>query len=318
MLDSGNQKRSLLSFIRKHYISLGRNGFLNWMSDKRYLRMVYKAKMGRKLCLDNPTTYNEKLQWLKLYDRNPLYTQLADKYEVRKYVAEQIGEEYLIPLLGVWDRFEDIDFNQLPDQFVLKCNHDSGGLVICRDKSDFDIKKARKKINRCLKRNYYWAGREWPYKNIKPKITAEKYMFDEKQKSLIDYKFYCFSGEPKFLYVSTGLEDHLTAKISFFDLDGNKMPFKRHDFAEHEEKVDMPDNFNLMKEIAKACSKNTPFLRVDLYEISGKVYFSELTTTPSSGFVCFHPEEWDAKLGGWLVLPNDPSKSNNPKEGRVK
>ena len=175
-------------------------GLTKWMSDERYLKWVYKLSFDKKLDLEDPQTFNEKLQWLKINDRRPLYVQLVDKYKVKKYVAEVLGEEYIIPTLGVWDRFEDIDFDKLPDQFVLKCTHDSGGLAICRDKSTFDKKAAEKKIKRSLKSNFFWRGREWPYKNVKPRIIAEQYMYDGSG-DLADYKIHNFNGETKFILV---------------------------------------------------------------------------------------------------------------------
>ena len=178
-------KRNIIDYLDSR-------GFFKFMSDEAYLKFMYKLKMKRKLNLSDPQTFNEKLQWLKIYDRKPEYTTMVDKYEAKKYVADIIGEEYIIPTLGVWDRFEDIDFDELPDQFVLKCTHDSGGLVICRDKSKLDLKAAKKKINKSLKRNYYWIGREWPYKNVRPRIIAEKFMTDPTSDDLQDYKFFFF------------------------------------------------------------------------------------------------------------------------------
>lgn len=175
----------------------GYKQLLNWIDDKAYLKLMYYLIFDKKLNLNNSKTFNEKLQWLKLYDRNPLYTKLVDKYEVRKYIAQTIGEEYLIPLIGVWDKFDDIDFSTLPNQFVLKCTHDSGGLVICKNKSKLDIEVARKKINKCLRRNYYYSGREWPYKDVKPRIVCEKYMVDESGVELKDYKFFASMVNPR-------------------------------------------------------------------------------------------------------------------------
>ena len=283
---------------------LASRGFFNNWSDEKFLKKKFKLIFGRELDLQNPQTFNEKMQWLKLYDRKPIYTTMVDKYEVKKYVADIIGEEYIIPTFGVWDRFEDIDFDKLPNQFVLKCTHDSGGLVICRDKAKFNYKAAKRKINKSLKRNYFWQGREWPYKNVKPRIIAEKYMEDKQSPELIDYKFYCFNGEPRFLYVSVGLEEHSTARISFVTFDWQFAPFYREDFQPFDTLPARPKNFNKMMEIAKKLSKGHTFLRVDLYEIEQQVYFSELTFHPSSGFMPFYPPEWNKKIGDWLILPN--------------
>lgn len=296
--------KDILKNPKEIFLSLGHRGLLNWIDDETYIKIAYRCRMGKKLNLENPTTFNEKLQRLKLYDRNTLYTQLVDKYEVRKYIAEKIGEEYLIPLLGVWDRFDDIDFEKLPEQFVLKCTHDSGGLVICRDKSKFNKKKARRKINNCLRHNYFWGQREWPYKNIKPRIIAEKYMSEPSINGLIDYKFFCFNGNPEFLYISCGLENHATASISFFSLDGKLLPFKRKDYKGFNTAPAIPKNIENMKVLAKNLAEyiNSPFIRVDLYEISGKVYFSELTFTACSGMIPFDPPEYDMKIGNMLDL----------------
>lgn len=274
------------------------------MSDKAYLKLRYNCIMGKKLNLDNPVTYNEKLQWLKLYDRKPEYTKMVDKYEAKKYVADIIGEEYIIPTLGVWDNVNDIDFDTLPNQFVLKCTHDSGGLVICKDKSKLDIENAKNTLNHFLNRNFYSVHREWPYKDVKPRIIAEKYMEDESGKDLKDYKFFCFNGEPKLLYISEGLSDHSTAKISFADMDYNIAEFKRNDFKPFDELPKKPINFEKMKELAKVLSKDRAFIRVDFYEINKKIFFGELTFFPCSGYLPFDPEKYNKVLGDWITLPN--------------
>lgn len=286
------------------YLSMKR--YIDWVPDSVYLRILYKARTGKRLNLKNPKTFNEKLQWLKINDRKSRYSILVDKYEVRKYISEKIGEEYLIPLIGVYDSFDDINFDKLPKKFVIKCTHDSGGLVICRDKNKLDHQIAREKINKSLKRNYYYSGREWPYKNVKPRIIIEQFM-EEANKDiakygLIDYKFHCFNGEPKFLYVSQGLEDHKTAQMSFYDLNFEKLPFRRADYDQLNREVNIPLNFEKMKEICSKLSKDIDFLRVDLYEINGKIYFSELTFTPCSGMMPFEPMEYDDIVGEMLKL----------------
>lgn len=275
------------------------------IKDEKYLKLRYELRMNKKLTLTNPQTFNEKLQWLKLYDRKPEYIQMVDKYEAKKYVANIIGEEYIIPTLGVWEKFEDIDFNKLPKQFVLKCTHDSGGLVICKDKSKLNMEEIKKKINKSLKRNYYYSGREWPYKNVKPRIIIEKYMATDKQTELIDYKFFCFNGEPKFLYVSEGLSDHSTAKISFANMNYELLEFYRKDYKPFIELPKKPVNFEEMKELAKKLSKNIPFVRVDFYNVEGKIYFGELTFYPCSGYIPFEPKEYDEILGDMLELPKE-------------
>ena len=245
--------------------------------DKMYIALKYKMSMGKFPNLKNPKTFNEKLQWLKLYNRKPEYTTMVDKYEVKKYVADKIGEEYIIPTLGVWDSFDDIDFDKLPDQFVLKCTHDSGGLVICRDKSKLDKEAAKKKIDACLKTNYYWHGREWPYKNVKPRIIAEEYMNIEKASScetepkdcvsycdlqrkngLLDYKFMCFDGKVRALFLDIGVigagTEHAEEYYrNTYDREGNPMPFK--ETREHYPKpVVLPDNLSDMVAVAEKLS----------------------------------------------------------------
>ncbi len=281
-----------------------RRGKYDHLPDKEYLEKRLSIITKKKIELDSPQTFNEKLQWLKLYDRKPIYTTMVDKYAVKQYIAEKIGEEYIIPTLGVWDSFDEIDFNKLPSQFVLKCTHDSGGLVICRDKTNLDMQKTKNRISKSLKHDFYMRGREWPYKNVPRRIIAEQYMEDAGHEDLRDYKFYCFNGEPKFLYLSESLSNHSKARISFVSMDWEKMPVKRNDYAEFDALPDKPVSFDLMIDLCKKLSENIPFLRVDLYEINGKVYFGELTFFPGSGFTMFEPEEWDYTFGSWITLPS--------------
>jgi len=269
--------------------------------DKMFLMIKYKLIMNRKLNLKNPITFNEKLQWLKLYDRKPEYIQMVDKYEVRKYIKDTIGEEYLIPLIGVYNKFEDIDLSKLPNQFVLKCTHDSGGVVICRDKSNLDIETVKKKINNCLKRNYYYHGREWPYKNIKPRIICEKYMVDESGYELKDYKFFCFNGEPRLIQVDFGRYTNHQRNLysinwEFIDAvikypnDPNKL-------------ISRPKKLEEMLKLARVLSKGIPHVRVDFYYINGNIYFGEMTFYHGSGFEKFSPEKLEIEMGNWISLP---------------
>lgn len=281
---------------------LSYKGWFCWLSDEAYLKLFYKIMAKESLNLEHPKTFNEKMQWLKLHDRKPIYTAMVDKYEVKKYVAERIGEKYIIPTLGAWDKYEDIDFDKLPNRFVLKCTHDSGGLVICKNKNDLDKKEAKKRIKKCLKKNFYWLGREWPYKNVKPRILAEKYMGDGESGGITDYKFFCFDGEPKFLYLSRGLENHSTASISFVTLDWKLAPFTRSDFKTFTELPKKPAGYDEMLELAKKLSSGHKFLRVDLYQIGSQVYFSELTFFPCGGVIPFDPKEWDEELGKLITL----------------
>ncbi len=271
-----------------------------YVSDKFYLKLIFKDKMHKKLDLNNPKSFNEKLQWLKLYDRKEIYTKMVDKYEVKKYISSIIGEEYIIPTIAVYEKFDEINFDDLPDQFVIKCNHDSEGLVICKDKNKLNIEMARKKINRCLKRNYFYLGREWPYKNVKPKIIIEKYMEDKKTKELRDYKFFCFDGEPKLMFIATDRTKHKT-KFNYYDMDFNYLNI-RQSYPNDLRDIEKPINFDKMIKLAKKLSKNIPHVRVDFYEINGKVYFGEMTFYHYSGLVPFIPDEWDYKIGEMLKI----------------
>lgn len=286
------------------FLTLGHREMFNWMSDERYLKIAFWARMHKKLNLDNPQTYNEKLQWLKLYNRQPIYTKLVDKYEVKPIVGMQIGEEYIIPTLGVWDKFEDIDFDSLPNQFVLKCTHDSGGLIVVKDKSRFDIEKARTTINTCLQHSFFWGMREWPYKNVRPRIIAEQYMEDTKTGELRDYKFFCFDGEVKALFIAGDrMVKGEETKFDFFDENYNHLPFTNG----HPNAKILPEKpvcFEEMKQLAAKLSKGYPHIRVDFYEVDGKVYFGEMTFFHWSGMTPFVPEEWDYTFGSWIKLPN--------------
>ncbi|MBR2343775.1 MAG: glycosyl transferase [Clostridia bacterium] len=278
-------------------------GISRLIPDRAYLKMKYRASFGRKLNLKDPKTYNEKLQWLKLYDRCPEYTDIVDKYEVKRIVADIIGEEYIIPTLGAWEKAEDIDFDALPEKFVLKCTHDSGGLVICRDKAELDIEAARKKLKRALKRNFYHLGREWPYKNVKPRIIAEEYMEDEATGELRDYKFFCFDGTPRALFIATERQKAgEEVKFDFFDMDYTHLPF-RHGHPNADTIPEKPKNFELMKSLAEKLSAGFPQVRADFYEVNGRVYFGELTFFHHNGFMPFDPEEWDYTFGEWITLP---------------
>lgn len=294
----------------KRFLTLAKlNGFYPDMSDEEYLKRKWKAVMGKELDLDNPQTFNEKLQWLKLYDRKPEYTTMVDKYAVKKYVADKIGEQYIIPTLGVWEHFDDINFDKLPDQFVLKCTHDSGGLVICRDKSKFDKKAARTKINRSLGKNYYYSGREWPYKNVPPRIIAEKYMKDsETNSSLNDYKFLCFEGQPRIIEVHG---NRFTDKYyqDFYNINWTKSHITQGSVSNTI--LPKPLNFNKMIEFSKVLSKGVYHLRVDWYEINGRLYFGELTFYDGSGFQLFDKNEYDMLLGGLIKLPENKVNINH-------
>ncbi|PEZ33663.1 glycosyl transferase [Bacillus thuringiensis] len=269
--------------------------------DAKYLQLKYKLIMGRKLNLKNPKTFNEKLQWLKLNDRRPEYTMLVDKYEVRQYIKETIGEEYLIPLLGVYNNFDEIDFDVLPNKFVLKPNHTSGDVFICRDKSKINYRELKSEVDKWLQREYYWLHREWPYKNVKPKIVCEKYMVDESGIDLKDYKFMSFNGEVRCSFVGLNRQSETGLNIDFYDLEWEIMPFERR-YPNSGIKLEKPKNYEKMIKLSELLSREIPFVRVDFYEINGKMYFGELTFYPGSGFEEFTPESYDELLGSWIDL----------------
>jgi len=276
------------------------------LKDDAFLKICFFSQTRKKLDLKNPKTFNEKLQWLKLYDRNPLYTSLVDKYAVKKFVAKLIGENYVIPTLGVWNKFDEIDFDNLPNQFVLKCTHDSGGLVICKDKSRLNMVEAKEKIELSLKKNYYWNYREWPYKNVPPRIIAEMYMEDPSCKGLLDYKFYTFNGVPHFLLLASNRQSkEKELSFDYFDMDFNHLPLVNHwhpnnmvDFLEK------PKSFDKMKHLVTVLAKNIPHVRADFYEVSGQIYFGELTFFDMGGFLRIKPNSWDREWGDLIQLPN--------------
>lgn len=277
----------------------------HFLSDKCYLTLLYIASFRKFPNWKNPQTFNEKLQWLKLYNRNPLYSTLVDKYEVKRYVAKKIGEEYIIPTLGVWDSFDDIDFNSLPNQFVLKCTHDSGGLVIVKDKSNLDVNAAKEKIEKSLKRNFFWQGREWPYKNVKPRIIAEKYMVDINGE-LKDYKFFCFNGKVTYLFIASDRnKEDSEVKFDYFDIDFNRLNMRQAIHPISNYKIEQPDNFDKMKELAEKLSRGIPQVRIDLYNINNMIYFGEYTFFHHGGLVPFVPESYDLEWGSKIVLPNE-------------
>lgn len=271
--------------------------------DKPYLTLMYLAKMKKVMNWKSPVTFNEKLQWLKLYDRRPEYTQMVDKYEAKKYVADRIGERYIIPTFGVWERFEDIDFDALPGQFVLKCTHDSGGLAICRDRNTFDIGEAKVKIENSLKNNFFYYGREWPYKNVKPRIIAEQYMEDVCSADLADYKIHCFNGIPKVILVCRDRYSGIGLTEDFYSDKWEHLDIKRPGTPNAAVVERKPEQLEEMLRVARVLSKNMPFVRADFYVNNNKVYFGELTLYPAAGVKSFEPDSWDKVFGDWLKLP---------------
>ena len=291
-----------MSRIKKSILKnlMCRNAMKLWfIPSPVYLKLKYYYHFGEKLNLKNPRTFNEKLQWLKLHNRNPQYTKMVDKYEVKKYVSKVLDKQYVIPTLEVWNTFEEIDFDALPNQFVLKCTHDSGGLVVCKDKDKLDVKEAKKKINQSLQNNYYYNGREWPYKNVKPRIIAEQYMADD----LRDYKLFCFNGVPRMTLVCSERFTKGGLKEDFYDEAWNHLEIQRPAYGNAVLPIERPKQYELMKELAAKLSEKMTFARIDFYEVNEKVYFGEITFYPASGFAGFTPEEWDLRLGDWIKLP---------------
>lgn len=283
--------RLILIFILSRYC--------HWIDDKTYLCIMYFIYFGKLLHLNSPRTFNEKLQWLKLYDRHPEYTQMVDKATVKEYVASIIGEKYIIPTLGVWENFDDIDFENIPSSFVLKCTHDSGGVVICENKNLFDVEKARSKLLKSMK-NYYYVGREYPYKDIKPRIIAEKYMVDESHIELKDYKIHLFHGIPNFIQVDF---DRFTSHHrNLYTIDWKPLGKAIKYPAVYEREIDKPIVLDEMLELAMKLAFNIPYVRADFYCIGNKVYFGELTFYHGSGFETFSPKSFDEELGALIKL----------------
>lgn len=270
--------------------------------DSLYLRIVYRFRMGEKLKLQNPKNYTEKIQWLKLHDYKPKYTEMVDKFTAKEYVGRIIGEEYIIPTYGVWASFEDIDFDVLPNQFVLKCNHDSASVIICRDKTNFDKETAREILSRCLKNDFFFVGREYPYKYIRRRIIAEAYMEDTELHELRDYKFFTFGGIPKLVHVVSNRQNKDEETYGdFFDMDYQHLDLHMgHSCAPIP--PEKPHNFEKMKEFAKILSEGTRHLRVDFYEVNKHLYFGELTFYQDSGWKKIEPVEWNHKIGAWINL----------------
>ena len=293
-------KRQILIAI---YNNIVHTGVTNILSDDVYLRLTYFIRFGKKLNLNDPITFNEKMQWLKLYNHNKDYVKMVDKITVKKYVSKIINKDIVVPTFGIYDSFEEIDFNRLPQQFVLKCNHDSGSVVICKDKATFNKDKARKILMRGLKTNSFMWGREWPYKNVKRKILAEELLVDKSGKDVKDYKIMCFNGKVRCSFVCSERFSNEGLKVTFFDQNWNVMPFERH-YPKSSLPIEKPNNYKQMVEIAEILSKGIPFVRVDFYEVNNKIYFGEMTFFPGSGWEEFNPVKWDRILGNWITLPS--------------
>ena len=281
-------------------VALSHYGFLGWLSDKKYLCLLSSFVFGRSFNLDNPQTFNEKLNWLKIYNRDPKYTMMADKFAVKQMIADLgIPGLHTTKCYGVWNKFEEIDIESLPSKFVLKATHDSSGATICKDKTFFDWKKVRKKFKHLLSLNNYWGGREWIYKDIPPRLIAEELLDDDSGHELTDYKFWCFNGEPKYMYVTNKGEQIYE---NFYDMDFNVVDIS-HGFLRRQPEYDKPAEFEKMKEFAVQLSKGIPFARVDFFDVKGKIYFGEFTFYDWGGLRPFEGD-WDEKLGKMLQLPN--------------
>ncbi len=270
-------------------------------SDSLYLRIYYFLYTGRALNLYNPTRFGEKIQWLKLYNSSDVCSIMVDKYLVRQYVESKVGAEYLIPMIGIYDRWEDIDFDKLPNQFVIKTTHDSGGVVICQDKKTFDFANAESIIKKSFNFNFFWQGRERPYKNVRPRIIIEKFMKDDESNDLKDYKIWCFNGEPYIIQVDS--QRYVYHRRNIYDVNWNKMPIRMW-YPPKEEIDKKPCQLDIMLDFAKKMSQGFPFLRVDVYDVNNKIYFGELTFHPAGGVQPISPDEWDIKLGEKLLLPD--------------
>lgn len=282
--------------------SLAARGFYNYLSDEKYICKMFRARMGYRLDLKKCTTFNEKLQLIKLYDHKPLYSTIVDKYEVKEYVGGIIGKGYIVPTYGVWESIDDIDFEGLPDKFVLKCTHDSGGICVVKEKNAENIRVAKRIIERSLKKNYFYLYREWPYKNVKPRIIAEQYLESNSYGGITDYKIHCFSGEPKYIlvckdrYTSSGLTE------DFFDIHWNHIDVRRPKHCNSLTVIPKPDELDELLNLARRLSNGFPFIRVDFYIIEHKVYFGELTFFPNGGFEKFIPESFDYLMGSLIQL----------------
>ena len=272
-------------------------------SDRTYYKWQYLLITGRKLDFDHPVRYNEKLQWLKLYDRKPIYTTMVDKYAVKQFVSNKIGDQYVVPLLGVWYKPEDIDYDSLPQRFVLKATHGGGGLdvVICKDKDSLDKAQVAKKLNHSLNSDY-WRMREWPYKNVPRRIIAEQFL-EDKSGDLYDYKVMCFSGKPALIQVHRGRFTHQTQDV--YDVNWNKMEISQPGYPGTDDLIERPALLSEMLSLSSILAAGMPQIRVDWYIANGRLYFGELTFYDGAGFSLWEPKEWELKLGDMIVLPSN-------------
>ena len=295
------EKKDMKKYTKYKILDFIRTKLMCIVPDKLYLKIMYKLKTGHKLNLKNPERYTEKIQWLKLYNRNEGYTDYADKIKVRNIVEKKVGKEYLIPLLGIYDSFDDIDFEKLPDKFVLKCNHDSGSVIICTDKNNFDYAYAKKKLEKALKCNYYIIGREYIYKNIDRKIMVEKYLDDLNGSAANDYKIFIINGKLSHLEICSDRFTNL--KLTFFDKNKKRLNISEMG-EEYDEKIQLPKEIDKMIEIAKNIASDIPLLRVDFYDVNGKIYFGEVAFFDCSGYATYSDDNFDYTIGKKIKLPN--------------
>lgn len=290
--------RAILYIFNRKYIR-------KFIPDSIYIRFRYYFQTGHVLSLNNPQTFNEKLQWLKIYNRNEYYTKLVDKYEVKAYIKRKVGEKYVIPTLGVWFDPDEIDFKKLPDRFVLKCTHDSGGVLICKNKEDLNISQIKQILKTGLMRDQYKWTCEWPYKNVLRRIIAEEYLSDNQDdnEGLSDYKFFCFNGVVKCFKID--FDRFSNHRANYYDNNCNLLPFGEVACPPDFEKfIKLPENIHEMILLAEKLSEGFPFIRIDLYNSNGRIFFGEMTFFPASGFGKFTDQKWDNILGEWLNLPN--------------
>lgn len=284
---------SIFSYMR-------RNGLLCWLPDKMYIKLYYRSVFGRRINLSNPRTFSEKLQWLKLHDFQPFYVDMVDKYRVKSYISDKVGSQYTIPTLRVWDNVEEIDLKDLPTSFVLKTTHDSGSVIVCKDKNSIDFESAKRTLSSSIKKNFFYSGREKPYKSVKPRIIAEQFLSDGSENGLIDYKVHCFNGIPRIILVCKDRASVLSE--DFFDVNWNHIEVRRKGHPNSKDELKCPVELKEMLEISKVFAKGIPFLRVDFYIVNHHLYIGELTFYPASGLVPFDPDDYDLVFGNYLDL----------------
>lgn len=300
-------KRNIINTYKKYFTVEYPYTYI--LSDKSFIKKLYKKRMGKKINLSNPQTFTEKQNWLKLYDRNPIYTVMVDKYLARDFVKERIGEQYLVPLLGVWNNADEIDFSALPDKFVLKCNHNSDVIIFrnetftSKDNSILTEEAVRKKLNEQLKSDYYLGKREWSYKNVSRKIICEKYMENVDDTEPLEYKVLCFGGVPKYIIVISGRFSNRETTMDTYDTEWNYTDLINGESPLSGDVFEKPDCLNEICKISAKLSADIPFIRVDFNYWNNRLYFGELTFFDAAGFEKYKPEEWDYYLGSLINLP---------------